>query len=215
MQFSIDTEGEKPMIEVLKKMKAVYAEDQLAYLVKDMQVDAGRRQYKAISEEMVLEIIRPAFVKHGLIMVPHKIDYAREGNITSANVTFRIYDTDSGEFIEVACIGQGSDTQDKGAGMAMTYAQKHAFLKTFNIISGDDPDKVSSWNRDQEDAARAEKPATSQEIEDLFFEAVDLAAKAGVKDKFMKPLEADRAAGDAKRLKSAITHFKQRIETDR
>lgn len=188
------------MVNVLKKMKMAYNEDALAYLHKDMQVDAGKRRYKAISEEMVLEIIRPAFVKHGLIMVPHEINYSRDGNITTANVLFRIYDTDSGEHIQVACIGQGSDTQDKGAGMAMTYAQKHAFLKAFNIISGDDPDKVSSFNKDQE--------ASIEEARKLAEFALNLARRAGVLDKYEKSIIRDRDACNSTGLRKGIDFLK-------
>ena len=67
-------------------------------------------------------------------------------------------DDDSVEEIEIITYGDGIDTQDKGPGKAMTYADKYALMKAYKIITGDDPDQNPS-------------PESASYIEDINIEA--------------------------------------------
>lgn len=125
------------------------------YLAKDDKVEFGNTKYKAMSEEKVTSILRKAMIDENVIVYPFDMSESREGNITHVHVKYRFVDTDDNSSIEVVSCGDGHDTQDKGAGKAMTYAFKYMWLRTFAIPTGDDPDKISSEEIDaQEEAER-------------------------------------------------------------
>lgn len=131
------------MLEVMK---------QVQYLAKDDHVEYKSTKYKAISEEKVTRTMRQALIDNGLVVFPVRQSRERVGTITSVDVTYRIQNVDDpAEYIEVVSSGDGADTQDKGAGKAMTYAFKYMFLRTFAIPTGEDPDKVSSAELDDKD----------------------------------------------------------------
>ena len=130
-----------------QKIQAVMKD--VAYLCKDDKVEFGSTKYKAISEEKVTSTVRASMIKNGLVMIPVGVEMKREGQITSTQNTYKIVDVDKPEDFElVASCGQGSDSQDKGSGKAMTYAFKYAILRTFMIPTGEDPDKISSAELD-------------------------------------------------------------------
>lgn len=132
---------------IYQKIQAVMQDIQ--YLTKDDQVSFGTTKYKAISEEKVTTTVRASMIKNGLVMYPETLDITKEGQITTVNVTYRMVDVDEpNEQIIIASCGQGSDSQDKGSGKAMTYAYKYALLRTFAIPTGEDPDKISSAELD-------------------------------------------------------------------
>ena len=143
---------------VYQKIAAVMADVQ--YLAKDDSVEFKTTKYKAISEEKVTSIMRAALLKHGLVVFPIEQHRERIGQITSVDVKYRLQNIDDPEdYIIVCSSGDGADTQDKGAGKAMTYAFKYMFLRTFAIPTGEDPDKVCSAQLDEEAARAAEKAA--------------------------------------------------------
>lgn len=125
------------------------------YLAKDDKVEFGNTKYKAMSEEKVTSILRKAMIDENVIVYPFDMTESRDGNITHVHVKYRFVDIDDNTSIEVVSCGDGHDTQDKGAGKAMTYAFKYMWLRTFAIPTGDDPDKISSEEIDaQEEAER-------------------------------------------------------------
>ena len=124
------------------------------YLAKDDKVEFGNTKYKALSEEKVTAILRKAMLEENVIVFPIEMTETRDGNITHVHVKYRLVDTEDDSSIDVVSCGDGYDTQDKGAGKAMTYAFKYMWLRTFAIPTGDDPDKVSS---DEIDAMEAER----------------------------------------------------------
>ena len=130
-----------------QKLNAIMAD--VTYIYKDGQISFGNTKYRAVTEEQVLSIIRPHLVKHHIVIYPVSLDMSREGQITSAVMSFKVVNADDpDDFIIVYSAGQGSDTQDKGAGKSITYAEKYALLKLFLVPTGDDPDKVSSAELD-------------------------------------------------------------------
>ena len=134
----------------------------VSYLAKDGKVEFGNTKYKAISEEKVTSIVRASMIKNGLVMFPIGCQITKDGNITTTQNTYKLVDIETGESEVIASCGQGSDSQDKGAGKAMTYAGKYALLKTFLIPTGEDPDKISSEELDDQ----YEKDMHSEAVEE-------------------------------------------------
>ena len=144
---------------IFQKISAVMADVQ--YLERDDNVEFKSTKYKAISEEKVTSVMRAALLKHGLVVFPIEQKRERIGTITSVDVKYRLQNIDDpDDYIIVCSAGDGADTQDKGAGKAMTYAFKYMFLRTFALPTGEDPDKISSAQLDdeQEKAKNSESP---------------------------------------------------------
>lgn len=115
-------------------------------LAKDTEVGYnGKVQYKAISENKVTKVMREQLTKYKIVVYPTEQVYSRSGNITAVNTRYRMVNAENPEeYIDIASSGEGSDTQDKGAGKAMTYAFKYMLLRTFAIPTGEDTDFIHS-----------------------------------------------------------------------
>ena len=133
------------------------------YLAKDDRVEFGKTSYRALSEEKVTSIMRKELCKYGVVVYPIEQRWERSGQISHVDVRYKIVNgEDPQDFIEVVSCGDGADTQDKGAGKAMTYAYKYMWLRTFALPTGEDPDKISSEELDAKQAA-GEKMITEKE----------------------------------------------------
>jgi hypothetical protein len=117
----------------------------------------GDLLYRYLSEEMTTSTLQRAFVEWGLVMIPVEMEddfFYVEGEeygkpfkvpVTRIKVTYKIVDSDTGQFETMKTIGYGTDSGDKGANKAMTNALKYAERQTFMIASGeDDPDHVGT-----------------------------------------------------------------------
>lgn len=149
---------------IYQRINAVMQDIQ--YLTKDDRVEYKNTKYKAISEEKVTTAVRSSMMKNGLVMFPIQQSISRDEQITTVNVTYQMVNMDNpDEMILIASSGQGYDSQDKGSGKAMTYAFKYALLRTFMIPTGEDPDKVSSEQIDDEQGKGDQmKPALRSHI---------------------------------------------------
>jgi len=140
---------------MLEVMKGV------TYLSKDDKVEFKTTKYKAISEEKVTSTVRAKLIEQGLVIFPIAQSHKRQDTLTTVDVTYRIVNTENpDEHVDVVSSGTGVDTQDKGVGKAMTYAYKYMLLRTFAIPTGEDPDKVSSAQLDEEAKAQEEAEKT-------------------------------------------------------
>lgn len=140
---------------IFEKILAIMNE--VSYLSKDDSIEFGKTKYKALSEEKVTSIMRRQMIDKSLVVYPIEQTSSRENNISHVDVTYRIVNVENPkEYIDVKSCGDGFDTQDKGAGKAMTYAFKYMWLRTFAIPTGEDPDKISS---DEIDAQIEEQKA--------------------------------------------------------
>ena len=97
----------------------------------------------------VLEMVNAAFVKHGIasITVPevvdlHEVTTAKGSteHIATVKITIKLVDADSGESLEISGMGSGQDNGDKAVMKAQTAAIKYAYLLSFAISTGDDPE---------------------------------------------------------------------------
>lgn len=137
----------------------------IEYLNKDDAVSYGSTKYRAMSEEKVTMTVRKELIKQGLVVFPIEQSVTKDGNLTTTNTTYKMVNVEKpDEFVLLASSGQGADTQDKGVGKAMTYSFKYMLLRTFAIPTGEDPDKVSSDQLD-DDAAIAEIKRLIEETE--------------------------------------------------
>lgn len=129
--------------------KLLAARQEIEYLQKDGRVEFGSTKYKAITDEKVMTTVRPVLDKYKVVMTIESINMTRSGTLTECVITWRFTDAEQPDnYICVQSAGQGADTQDKGAGKAMTYSRKYAILNTLLIPTGEDPDKIASEDLD-------------------------------------------------------------------
>ena len=139
----------------------------IEYLKKDDAVAFGQTKYKAMSEEKVTMTVRKELIKQGLVVFPVEQTVEKDGHITTTNTKYKMVNTENPEeFVILASSGQGSDTQDKGVGKAMTYSFKYMLLRTFAIPTGEDPDKVASAQIDYEEALVKKKATLKKLLEE-------------------------------------------------
>lgn len=106
-------------------------------------------RFSYASESDLLAHLQPQMAKHGLALVPVKVERtvregptARSGRVqwvTDVTVTWKLLHT-SGEFLELQTAGSGVDGEDKGIYKALTGALKYALRHAFLMPTGDDPD---------------------------------------------------------------------------
>jgi len=107
------------------------------------------QNYKYVTESDVLEVVRKACIKHGVIVTPtmkhieHKQSIKGTTLLTHIIMSYCISDVDTGAFIVVDIPGTGMDPGDKGVYKALTGSYKYFCLRTFMIPSGDDPERDS------------------------------------------------------------------------
>jgi hypothetical protein len=142
----------KAIVEVTKAIKGIE---------KDATVGSGNYAYKGVKYKDVTDTVRPVMTDNGLSCLPigvtpeHKIERWEASGKTKQSV-FTTVSTkylllhESGQSIELAGYGQGSDTQDKGAGKATTYALKNTLLYTFLISTGKIEDTDTDHSNDIE-----------------------------------------------------------------
>lgn len=149
------------------------------YLAKDDSVEFKQTKYKAMSEEKVTRILRKEMISEGLVVYQKELTSSRSENISHVDVIYRIVNAENpDEYIDVASCGDGYDSQDKGAGKAMTYAFKYMWLRTFAIPTGEDPDKISSEEIDEIEAERKRKALEASKISETKVNAIISKANA-------------------------------------
>ncbi len=118
---------------------------------------SGGLNYSFAGESALISALRPAMVEHGIYMSVHEIKSITRETYTTKSGTPMIntvisavvrFSHVSGESIDVASTGEGSDAGDKSANKAMTGLYKYAIRQTFCIETGDDPDKYASEERE-------------------------------------------------------------------
>lgn len=146
---------------IYEKMAAITAE--LQTVAKNLTVQQTKTSsYKAVSERDILDAVKPIETKHGVYSYPvsRKIlesnmlesESEWQGKVTKKTTfmtrietVYRFVNIEKPEeYIETTTFAEGIDSQDKGSGKAMTYADKYALMKAYKISTGDDPDQTAS-----------------------------------------------------------------------
>ena len=134
---------------IYEKMLAIMKD--VKYLSKDDNVSFGNTNYMALSEEKVTALMRQKLIEQKLVVYPIRQESSRTGQITHVDVVYRLVNVEAPEeYIDIASCGDGADSQDKGAGKAMTYSYKYMWLRAFAIPTGEDPDKIASEELDDQ-----------------------------------------------------------------
>ena len=146
---------------IFEKMLAITAE--LQTVAKNMTVQQTKSSsYKAVAERDVLDAVKPLEAKFGIYSYPYSRSIL-ESNIldsescingqavkkttymTRIDTVYRFVNVEKpDEYIDITSFAEGIDSQDKGSGKAMTYADKYALMKAYKISTGDDPDQEAS-----------------------------------------------------------------------
>lgn len=143
----------KAINDLMAEVKYVQKQDENAF-----------HRYKYAGEESLLEVLRPAMVKHGLFLLPSldgQPSMDEHGN-THLVMAYRLCHV-SGEFwpdpLRVPGCGNDRNKQggvgDKGTYKALTGANKYLLFKLFQIATGDDPEIANNIDDNSVDNLKA------------------------------------------------------------
>ncbi|KKN77931.1 hypothetical protein LCGC14_0354960 [marine sediment metagenome] len=134
---------------ILKALHEIMGE--VGYVQKKDRNDFHKYNYAG--EGALLDVLRPAMVKAGLLLIPSTRDQSeidQYGN-TSVVVEYTLAHKDGDVWPEkIVAMGMGNDKHktggvgDKGLYKALTGANKYLLFKLFQIETGDDPEKTES-----------------------------------------------------------------------
>lgn len=177
------------MKEITKAILAVSKE--ITAIEKSMNVGTGQSSYKAVSDSVVRNTLRPEMIKQGLVIVPVGVEAktqvdrweeadtykggmkSKQSIFTEATTKYLLVHQESGESIELAGYGHGVDSQDKGAGKATTYALKNILLDLFLITKGEDFDTDATHSNDMPTPKMSKRKAYNEKIEKHYQEGGD------------------------------------------
>lgn len=130
-----------------QRISAVMAD--VAYVQKeDKKVN---NQYTFVSHDAVTKAVRGALIEHGIVAIPSVTSWSQDGNRTSVDLCVDFVNIDQpDDRVSVNVFGFGVDQQDKGPGKAFSYAKKYAYLQTFALETGDDPERDSIDHKPEE-----------------------------------------------------------------
>ena len=133
---------------IAKKLLAVMAE--CAYVAKNGL--NSFHKYKYATAEDVLQKVNESLTKNKIacVAVPELIEFTDVTNLkgntehlATVKVEITLIDSDSGEEVKIYGIGSGQDAGDKAVMKAQTAANKYAYMLSFCIATGDDPEADS------------------------------------------------------------------------
>ena len=137
--------------ESLRHAQLAVMED-VSYVQKKGRVGDGKYSYTYAGEAELIAQIRPAMLKHGIVMYPVGSTHISTEEYTTnrgsrvslflGKRSFAFQHIDSGEIAFIEVFAEASDSGDKRASKAMTLAKKYALREFFLIETGDDPDAV-------------------------------------------------------------------------
>ena len=157
---------------IAKKLLAVMAE--CAYVAKNGL--NSFHKYKYATAEDVLQKVNEALTKNKIasVAVPELIEFTDVTNLkgntehlATVRVEISLIDSDSGEEVKIYGIGSGQDAGDKAVMKAQTAATKYAYMLSFCMATGDDPEadiKTDENNfAEPQNAAAKQKPAANED----------------------------------------------------
>lgn len=112
-------------------------------------------KYRYAGEADLLQALRPAMLKHGLVLIPSsRITGHDEFGNTHVEVSYTLAHTDGSVWPDkISAAGSGNDKNskggvgDKGTYKAITGANKYLLFKLFQIETGDDPEVASEGDK--------------------------------------------------------------------
>ena len=136
--------------ELAKKIVAVMAE------CRRVEKDGFNnfQKYKYATAASVISMVNDALTKYNVATVAEtkllemkSVTTAKgeSAHLATVEVTVTLIDADSGEEKKIIGIGSGHDALDKSVAKAQTMAIKYAYMDSFGIAQGDDPDADTSY----------------------------------------------------------------------
>lgn len=119
---------------------------------KTTELDVGKGTKKAVfGEADVLKAVKPLLAEYKVYGYPFgrtiiASEPIRQGdryiNFMRVETVYRFVNCEKPEeFVDIISYGDGLDGGDKAPGKALTYSDKYAIMKAFQIVTGDDPDQ--------------------------------------------------------------------------
>ena len=121
---------------------------EIGYVQKKGKVGSGNYGYTYAGEKELIAQLRPAMVKHGIVMYPDICEVVKTEDYTTSKGhrmslflgkrRFCFEHVESGDQAFVETFAEASDQGDKRASKAMTLAKKYALREFFLIETGDE-----------------------------------------------------------------------------
>ena len=134
----------------------------VTYVQKDKAVSGGGANYKAVTHDQVISVIRASLCSHGIVIEPKQVsgEFITKRDLSATPpVKMALYSADYEVYFvnidnpeERTCVtvtAHANDNGDKAPGKAMTYGVKTAILKQFSLETGED-DESRAENLDVE-----------------------------------------------------------------
>lgn len=159
---------------------------ELTYIQKRPNRQLG---FSIVTEADIVRDLRPHLVKQGIVTHMQEIGSVettpipihvksgqeyREKTLYRTTIIGRVrfFHVESGTCIDVPSVGMAQDISDKSANKAQTALFKYAYLKTFTIETGDEPEtngkpKDSPKQEEQEEAPKQEMQKRSWSADDV------------------------------------------------
>ncbi len=135
-------------LNIYQKINKVMQE--VKYVQKDSAISGGGANYKAVSHDQVISVLRESMVNNGIMMFPVQTSgeflIKRDLSVTppikmglySGSYEINFVNIDNGEDkVTVAVQAHASDNGDKAPGKALSYGTKTAMLKVFSLETGE------------------------------------------------------------------------------
>lgn len=157
-----NTELYKKLLELQKAVRGLFPEKQ-----------GGTGNYKYVSGNKLLSVVRPKMDELGLLLKSEIVDIVnsrqdykvgREQRVksevhTSLKMRFTWIDAESGQQEMCEWAANGQNDWDKGAGSAMTYGERYFLMKFFHIPT--DEDDVDTRPGDAQEGDKTAPPQAS------------------------------------------------------
>lgn len=166
---------------IYEKMLAIQTE--LQTVAKNLNVETGGgKGYKAVSERDIIDAVKPLEAKYKVYSYPksrrfvnaetYETETTYKDKTTKKTTFYKLIEVEYAfvnvekpdEMITMITCGEGIDSQDKGCGKAMTYADKYALMKAYKISTGDDPDQNASTEEYYTKATKVEAAIDSTKV---------------------------------------------------
>ena len=127
--------------------KMVKVMEEVSHIQKNGTNDFHKYQYATAAD--VLEKVNEALCKNkicsvakaSLISLEHVTNAkGNQEHLATVQMNIRLIDSESGEYVDIAGLGNGQDSGDKAVMKAETASIKYAYMMAFNISTGDDPE---------------------------------------------------------------------------
>lgn len=136
---------ERPVKKITSKLVNVMEE--VSHVQKNGTNEFHKYQYATAAD--VLEKVNEALCKNkicsvakaSLISLDHVTNAkGNQEHLATVQMNIRLIDSETGEYVDIAGLGNGQDSGDKAVMKAETASIKYAYMMAFNISTGDDPE---------------------------------------------------------------------------